>query len=75
MQGTCTRCGQRTELEDRSPVWGEHVETEALQCPRCGHSDELLWIASNADRRSLFDEAERRWLARLERQAQMSHGL
>jgi DNA-directed RNA polymerase subunit RPC12/RpoP len=75
MQGTCTRCGRRTELEDRSPVWAEHAQTEALQCPHCGQLDALLWIASDADRRSLFAESERRWLARLERQAQTSHSI
>jgi sarcosine oxidase delta subunit len=75
MQGTCTHCGRRSELEDRSPVWGERAETEALQCPQCGQLDELLWISNGDDRRVVFAEAEQRWLTKLEQQVQLSHGL
>jgi DNA-directed RNA polymerase subunit RPC12/RpoP len=75
MRETCSQCGWRGDLEDRSPVWSNHAETEALRCPRCGQLDELLWISDDDSRRLVFTEAERRWLARLEKRVQLSHGL
>ena len=74
MQETCTHCGRRGDVEDRDPVWGERAETEALQCPECGQLDELLWISDDS-RRLIFAEAERRWLVKLEKRVQLSHGI
>ncbi len=75
MQETCSHCGRRGDVEDRHPVWSERAETEALQCPECGQLDELLWISDEDSRRLIFAEAERRWLAKLEERAQLSHGI
>ena len=56
-------CGRSGNVEDRDPLWGE-VDIEALRCPRCGHLDYLPQLDAHA-RRLVFEEAERRHLARL----------
>ena len=75
MRGTCLNCGWRGDLEDRSPVWSNCAETEALRCPECGQLDELEWIFDDDSRRLVFAEAQRRWLAKLEKRVQLSHRL
>jgi DNA-directed RNA polymerase subunit RPC12/RpoP len=75
MQETCSECGRHGDVEDRDPVWGERAETEALRCPECGQLDELLWISDDDSRRLGFAEAERRWLAKLEKRVQLSLGI
>jgi DNA-directed RNA polymerase subunit RPC12/RpoP len=75
MQETCSDCGRRGEVEDREPVWSDHAETEALRCPECGQLDELLRISDDNSRRLIFAEAERRWLAKLAKRVQLSHGI
>jgi hypothetical protein len=75
MQETCSQCGRRGEVEDRDPVWSDRAETEVLRCPECGQLDELLWISDEDSRRLVFAEAERRWLAKLEKRVQLSHGI
>ncbi len=75
MQELCSQCGRCGEVEDRDPVWSDRAETEALRCPECGQLDELLWISDDAGRRLVFAEAERRWLAKLEKRVQLSPGV
>jgi DNA-directed RNA polymerase subunit RPC12/RpoP len=75
MQETCSQCGRRRDVEDWDPVWSNRAETEALRCPECGQLDELLWISDDDRRRLVFAEAERRWLAKLEKRVQLSHGI
>lgn len=54
-------CGRTGEIEDRQPVADEG--TGVLQCPDCGHRDDLAWLPELA-RRSVLAEAERRSLRR-----------
>jgi hypothetical protein len=58
-----------------APFGVNRAETEALRCPECGQLDELLWISDDDSRRLVFAEAERRWLAKLEKAEQLSHSL
>jgi len=71
MQEVCY-CGRRGDVEDREPIW-EAGKTEALQCPDCGHLDFLTHLDAQA-RHLVFEEAERRYLARLENVVQPGHG-
>lgn len=57
MQESCL-CGRTGEVEDREPVLNGSGH-RALQCPECGHVDELLWLSEEA-RLLLWEETIRR---------------
>ena len=71
MQEVCY-CGRRGKVEDREPVWRDG-ECSALRCPECAHLDFLPQLDDYA-RRLVFEEAERRWLAKLTERVLLGHG-
>ncbi len=57
MQESCF-CGRTGEVEQREPVLnGDGYR--ALQCPECGHVDDLLWVPQDS-RLLLWEEVIRR---------------
>lgn len=51
-------CGRTGDMEEREPVLnGDGYR--ALQCPECGHVDDLLWLPEES-RLLLWEEATRR---------------
>lgn len=51
-------CGRTGEVEEREPVLSGDG-SRALECPECGHVDDLLWLPEES-RLLLWEEATRR---------------
>jgi hypothetical protein len=43
----CCYCGRDGELEDRKPIL-DTTGRWVLQCPECGHLDDLGWLTEEA---------------------------
>ncbi|WP_047864870.1 hypothetical protein [Rubrobacter aplysinae] len=48
-------CGRTGEVEDRDPILDGRGK-RVLQCPECGHGDDLCWLSEEAGR-LLWEEA------------------
>ncbi len=59
-------CGRTGEVEDREPILNGNGH-RTLQCPGCGHIDDLHWLSEEA-RLSLWEEAVRRYESSSEEQ-------